>query len=204
MRDSARLSRRRRRRHGATTLWWRRNAPLALKCRRHAEFVAWFFGVFNRRLCRSRWRGRSRSRSLGCLGARELPGIRKRWWNMESGPRGRWITRGRRLPSDGGRLGLPRPSWCGRGWWSAASSWCRGRRRSPRAGPVDWRWWRWGSRVLRLGLLLLEKIDDEVLIVLYEVICEAFTSQVVAEMLSPFGVKRLEGRELGPVPIAPR
>lgn len=58
--------------------------------------------------------------------------------------------------------------------------------------------------MLRLGLLLLEKIDDEVLIVLYEVICEAFTSQVVTEMLSPFGVKCLEGRELGPVPIAPR
>lgn len=58
--------------------------------------------------------------------------------------------------------------------------------------------------MLRLGLLLLEKIDDEVLIVLYEVICEAFTSQVVAEVLSPFGVKCLEGRELGPVPIAPR
>jgi hypothetical protein len=58
--------------------------------------------------------------------------------------------------------------------------------------------------VLRLSLLLLEKLDDEVLIVLYEVVCKAFTSQVVAKMLSPFGIKCLEGRELGPVPIAPR
>lgn len=58
--------------------------------------------------------------------------------------------------------------------------------------------------MLRLSLLLLEKVDDEVLIVLYEVIRKAFTPQVVAKVLSPFGVKCLEGCELGPVPIAPR
>lgn len=58
--------------------------------------------------------------------------------------------------------------------------------------------------MLRLSLLLLEKIDDEVLVVLYKVICKAFTPQVVAEVLSPFGVKCLEGREFGPVSIAPR
>lgn len=57
--------------------------------------------------------------------------------------------------------------------------------------------------MLRLSLLLLEKIDDEVLVVLYEVIRKAFTPQIVAKVLSPFGVKRLEGCKLGPVPIAP-
>lgn len=45
--------------------------------------------------------------------------------------------------------------------------------------------------MFRLCLLLLEEIDDEVLVVLYEVIRKAFTSQVVAEVLSPFGVKCL-------------
>lgn len=58
--------------------------------------------------------------------------------------------------------------------------------------------------MLCLSLLLLEKVDDEVLIVLYEVIRKAFTSQVIAEVFSPFGVKCLEGCELGPVSIVPR
>lgn len=58
--------------------------------------------------------------------------------------------------------------------------------------------------MLRLSLLLLEKIDDEVLVVLYEVVREAFASQIVAEVLSPFGIKCLECCELGPVSIAPR
>lgn len=58
--------------------------------------------------------------------------------------------------------------------------------------------------MLRLSLLLLEKIDNEVLIILYEVVRKAFTPQVVAEVLSPFGVECLEGCELGPVPVAPR
>lgn len=58
--------------------------------------------------------------------------------------------------------------------------------------------------MLRLSLLLFEEIDNEVLIVLYEVIRKAFTSQVVAKVLSPFGIKCLEGCELGPVPDAPR
>lgn len=58
--------------------------------------------------------------------------------------------------------------------------------------------------MLRLSLLLLEEIDDKVLIVLYEVIRKAFTSQVVAKMLSPFRIKGLEGCKLGPVSIAPR
>lgn len=58
--------------------------------------------------------------------------------------------------------------------------------------------------MLRLSLLLLEKIDDEVLVVLYEVIRKAFAPQVVAKMLSPFRIKCLERGELGPVPIAPR
>lgn len=58
--------------------------------------------------------------------------------------------------------------------------------------------------MLRLSLLLLEEIDDKVLVVLYEVIRKAFTSQVVAEVLSPFGIKCLEGCELGPVSIVPR
>lgn len=57
--------------------------------------------------------------------------------------------------------------------------------------------------MLRLSLLLLEKIDDEVLIVLYEVIRKALASQVVAKVFSPFGIKCLEGCEFGPVPIAP-
>lgn len=58
--------------------------------------------------------------------------------------------------------------------------------------------------MLRLSLLLLEEIDDKVLVVLYEVIRKTFTSQVVAEVLSPFGIKCLEGCELGPVSIVPR
>lgn len=57
--------------------------------------------------------------------------------------------------------------------------------------------------MLRLSLLLLEKIDDEVLIVLYEVIRKAFAPQVIAKVLPPFGIKCLEGCEFGPVPIAP-
>lgn len=58
--------------------------------------------------------------------------------------------------------------------------------------------------MLRLSLLLLEKIDDEVLIVLDEVIRKAFAPQVVAEVLPPFRIKCLEGCELGPVPVTPR
>lgn len=58
--------------------------------------------------------------------------------------------------------------------------------------------------MLGLSLFLLEKIDDEVLIVLNEVIRKAFAPQVVAKVLSPFRIKCLEGCELGPVPITPR
>lgn len=58
--------------------------------------------------------------------------------------------------------------------------------------------------MLRLRLLLLEEIDDEVLIVFYEVIRKAFTSQVITKVLSPFGIESLEGHKLAPVSVAPR
>lgn len=59
--------------------------------------------------------------------------------------------------------------------------------------------------MLRLGLLLLQKVDDEVLVLLYEVIREALLFQIIAKMFPPLGIKRFENGKLGPVTIgAPR
>lgn len=50
--------------------------------------------------------------------------------------------------------------------------------------------------MLRLSLLLLQKVDNESLVFHDEVIGEAFCLQVVAKMVAPFGVERLEHGEL--------
>lgn len=55
--------------------------------------------------------------------------------------------------------------------------------------------------MLRLGLFLLQKVDDEILVLLYEVIRKALLFQIIAEMFPPFGIERLENGKLGPVTI---
>lgn len=55
--------------------------------------------------------------------------------------------------------------------------------------------------MLRLGLFLLQEVDNEILVLLYEVIRKALLFQIIAEMFPPFGIERLENGELGPVAI---
>lgn len=45
--------------------------------------------------------------------------------------------------------------------------------------------------MLRLGLFLLQEVDDEVLVLLYKVVRETLLFQVIAKMLPPFRIKRL-------------
>ena len=50
---------------------------------------------------------------------------------------------------------------------------------------------------LALGLLLLEKLNDKVLILANEVISEASRGKIVTKVLPPLGIKGFQGRELG-------
>jgi hypothetical protein len=51
---------------------------------------------------------------------------------------------------------------------------------------------------LALGLLLLEKLDDEVLVLADEVVGEASRGEVVAKVFPPLGIESFERRKLGP------
>lgn len=55
--------------------------------------------------------------------------------------------------------------------------------------------------MLRLGLFLLQEVDDEVLVLLYKVVRETLLFQVIAKMLPPFRIKRLQDAELGLVTV---
>lgn len=58
--------------------------------------------------------------------------------------------------------------------------------------------------MLGLGLLLLQEVDDEGLIVHYKVVRQTLGLQVITEMVSPVGIERFEGSKLRrPFPIGP-
>ena len=51
---------------------------------------------------------------------------------------------------------------------------------------------------MALGLLLLEELNDEVLVLADEVVGEASRGEVVAKVFPPLGIESFERRELGP------
>lgn len=51
--------------------------------------------------------------------------------------------------------------------------------------------------MLRLRLFLFQEIDDESLIIHYEVICKTLCLEVVAKVFSPIGVEGFENSKLG-------
>lgn len=55
-----------------------------------------------------------------------------------------------------------------------------------------------GRGCLALGLLLLEELDDEVLVLADEVVGEASRGEVVAKVFPPLWIESFERRELGP------
>lgn len=147
-----------------------RDAPLSREGRRHAELLS-RLSRFVGGCLRGPWRGRGSGGGRSSIGAGKFPGVGERGRHVESRSRRGGLARW----SDGRvRLRCASSPWCGRGWGHAASSRCRRWRRYPAPGTcsVDWRWWRRGSRVLGLGLFLLQEVDDEGLIVHYEVVRE--------------------------------
>lgn len=56
--------------------------------------------------------------------------------------------------------------------------------------------------MLRLSLLLLEEIDDEGLVLHYEVVRKAFGPQVIAKVVPPVGIECFQHGELRRRPFA--
>lgn len=179
--------------------------------------------VFDRDLARSGWRRRSgcgngsrRYRPRG-LYVGELASIGQRRGSVEPGSRGGRCGSGRLLR---GSIGLPAASRC---WWRgrSTSSWGRGRRRSVsmasrgtsrrrqrrrrRSSPcalistVRWgcrRWWWRCRRLVHLLLFVPQEVDNEFLVLLDKVVCQALVLEVLAEVLAPLGVKSIQHGEL--------
>lgn len=168
---------------------------MSRKSWRHSEPVTRFFCVFWR-LWRSwgRWRPGSRATLQIVVG--ESASVGQSRGHIESGSRRGRIARGCWLSGGGGRFRLARSPRSRRRRRSGPSSSCRRCRWYSRSCPIDWGWRGRRRRVLCLGLLLLQELDNEILVLLDKVIGEAFRPQIVAKVFSPVGVESLQDGEL--------